>query len=70
MALASRFTKPVIVDEINTPICISCKRSIPPYEKAVAFLCPNCGKYVIWRCRRCRVAGVPYRCPVCGFEGP
>ncbi|RLG74595.1 MAG: RNA-binding protein, partial [Thermoprotei archaeon] len=29
---------------VTTPICSSCKRPIPPTEKAVKFLCPNCGK--------------------------
>jgi LSD1 subclass zinc finger protein len=51
-------------------ICSSCKRPIPPTEKAVSFKCPSCGAVVMWRCYRCRSAAVIYKCPNCGFEGP
>ncbi|MEM3830877.1 MAG: zinc finger domain-containing protein [Sulfolobales archaeon] len=68
--LSTRLPRPALVDEISPPICSSCKRIIPPYEKAVSFTCPNCGKYTIWRCKKCRNAAISYRCPVCGFEGP
>lgn len=62
--------RPSIVDTTRVPICSSCNRPIAPWEKGVAFLCPNCGKVVIWRCASCRKLGVPYKCPNCGFEGP
>jgi len=55
---------------ITTPICSSCKRPVPPTEKAVKFTCPNCGMVTIWRCYRCRKLSVPYKCVNCGFEGP
>jgi len=61
--------KPVIYGP-EVPRCTSCNRPIPPDERGVRFLCPNCGKAEIWRCERCRICGTPYRCPVCGFEGP
>ncbi|MGC9148925.1 MAG: zinc finger domain-containing protein [Sulfolobales archaeon] len=70
MALTTRLRKPAVAEEISLPVCTSCKRIIAPHEKSVSFPCPNCGKYVIRRCYRCRTSGVPYRCPVCGFEGP
>jgi len=55
---------------VVTPICTSCKRPIPPTEKAVKFLCPNCGEVTIWRCSKCRKLSAPYKCVKCGFEGP
>ncbi|MCI4437329.1 MAG: DUF1610 domain-containing protein [Ignisphaera sp.] len=51
-------------------ICSSCKKLIPPDEKAVSFKCPKCGMVTIWRCYKCRAMGVSYKCPNCGFEGP
>ncbi|ABM81180.1 zinc finger domain-containing protein [Hyperthermus butylicus] len=62
--------QPSIVDATKLPMCASCGRPITPWEKGVAFVCPNCGEVVIWRCARCRKMGVVYRCPKCGFEGP
>ncbi|MFP3195520.1 MAG: zinc finger domain-containing protein [Caldivirga sp.] len=50
--------------------CTSCGSPIAPFKRATHFLCPNCGKYEIWRCERCRREGNVYKCPVCGFEGP
>ncbi|HDM23875.1 RNA-binding protein [archaeon] len=50
--------------------CISCKRTIAPFEKGVCFPCPVCGEYIIWRCKKCRSRMASYRCPNCGFEGP
>ncbi|MEM3341497.1 MAG: zinc finger domain-containing protein [Thermoplasmata archaeon] len=35
-----------------------------------SFLCPNCGKTSIGRCRQCRNQSVKYKCPECGFVGP
>ncbi|MFL2958787.1 MAG: zinc finger domain-containing protein [Candidatus Thalassarchaeaceae archaeon] len=37
--------------------------------KSTSFPCPTCG-YAIGRSRRCRLQGVPYICPECGFQGP
>ncbi|WP_243678556.1 zinc finger domain-containing protein [Vulcanisaeta distributa] len=54
----------------TVPVCTSCGKPIKPYERATHFLCPNCGKAEIWRCEHCRRTGNPYKCPVCGFEGP
>ncbi|BBD72452.1 RNA-binding protein [Sulfodiicoccus acidiphilus] len=59
-----------IKDEVLSPICSSCGKLIHPREKAVAFLCPNCGEVLIWRDYHCRKQGIPYTCPKCGFEGP
>ncbi|RLF65924.1 MAG: RNA-binding protein [Thermoplasmata archaeon] len=55
---------------IETPICTSCKRPIPPTEKAVSFPCPSCGQIIIWRCSKCRKLALEYRCVNCGFIGP
>jgi predicted RNA-binding Zn-ribbon protein involved in translation (DUF1610 family) len=57
-------------EEIITPVCFSCGKLIHPEEKAVMFLCPNCGEIQISRCSSCRKQGTPYICPKCGFEGP
>jgi len=62
--------KLAIVETIQPPICSSCGRLIPPSERGVAFYCPNCGKILIWRCRKCRKLSIKYKCPACGFEGP
>ncbi|MEB3764980.1 MAG: zinc finger domain-containing protein [Desulfurococcales archaeon] len=59
-----------VYDNVNPPICTSCGRIVAPGEKAVAFLCPNCGQAVIWRCSKCRAQGTQYKCPNCGFIGP
>lgn len=50
--------------------CISCKRKITNLGGAAKFMCPNCSKYMIARCVRCRRAAVKYTCPDCGFQGP
>ncbi len=57
-------------DQLELPVCSSCGKTIPPYERAARFLCPNCGEVVIWRCERCRRLANTYKCPKCGFEGP
>ncbi|MEM2022001.1 MAG: zinc finger domain-containing protein [Zestosphaera sp.] len=61
---------PIIIEAATPPVCGSCGRLITPREKAVKFLCPNCGVVVIWRCSKCRDLSNPYKCPNCGFEGP
>ena len=38
-------------------------------EKSTTFPCPDCGE-AIGRSEGCRVQGVKYVCPGCGFEGP
>lgn len=48
--------------------CNSCKKGVD--EGYVEFSCPSCGKEDIIRCRSCRVLGVNYTCPKCGFTGP
>ena len=50
--------------------CISCNKEITNDKGAVRFLCPNCGKYEIVRCGKCRKISAKYVCPNCGFEGP
>jgi predicted RNA-binding Zn-ribbon protein involved in translation (DUF1610 family) len=52
------------------PVCASCKRPFVPGEYGVEFPCPNCGKVIIRRCKKCRKLGVKYECPACGFIGP
>jgi predicted RNA-binding Zn-ribbon protein involved in translation (DUF1610 family) len=51
-------------------ICTSCKKPFSPGEHGVEFTCPNCGKAIIRRCKRCRKLAVEYVCPNCGFRGP
>jgi len=65
-------TEPKISIEEKTvvPICSSCNRPITPWERGVAFRCPNCGEVIIWRCSKCRKMSVEYKCPKCGFVGP
>jgi len=55
---------------LKLPICSSCGRLIPPFEKGVRFKCPNCGEATLWRCKLCRKLMNPYICPRCGFRGP
>ncbi len=68
--MSSALPKPVVIEDVVPPKCVSCKRLVSPDEKGVSFSCPNCGKYIIWRCAKCRKQGVTYQCPICGFEGP
>jgi len=72
--MASKYmfsTLNISVSEAATPpICSSCHRLMEPGEHGVEFMCPNCGKAVIRRCKRCRQLGIPYECPNCGFRGP
>lgn len=55
---------------MNDLKCISCKVKITNMVGSVRFQCPNCSKYEIVRCRRCREISSPYKCPECSFEGP
>ncbi|MCK4933183.1 DUF1610 domain-containing protein [Candidatus Bathyarchaeota archaeon] len=55
---------------IQTPICTSCNRTIPPGTDATKLNCPSCGEITIWRCQKCRQFGRQYKCPKCGFMGP
>ena len=41
-----------------------------PREKGAIFNCPNCGEVTIYRDMYCRLQGVEYVCPKCGFVGP
>ncbi len=50
--------------------CTSCGKDVKNMRGAVIFSCPNCGRALIVRCKDCRLLGVKYKCPVCGFEGP
>lgn len=58
------------MDVINMTKCLTCKVSLINNKGAVKFLCPNCGKYEITRCGKCREIVAKYKCPECGFEGP
>jgi Zn-ribbon RNA-binding protein len=50
--------------------CTSCRVKILSSDASVRFMCPNCGKIEIIRCKKCRVESIPYTCSECGFEGP
>ena len=52
------------------PICLSCKKEILNEKGAVKFKCPNCGKYEIVRCAKCREIAAKYTCSECSFSGP
>ena len=49
--------------------CNSCKKEIE-LDGGVRFLCPNCGKYEIIRCKHCREIAARYVCKGCSFSGP
>lgn len=49
--------------------CTSCKKEISNMAGTVIFKCPECGTEII-RCTQCRIDGIKYTCPKCGFEGP
>ncbi|MBN2454100.1 DUF1610 domain-containing protein [Candidatus Woesearchaeota archaeon] len=49
--------------------CLSCKKKITNLS-VTRFMCPECGKYEIVRCKSCRENAVKYTCPKCGFTGP
>jgi Zn-ribbon RNA-binding protein len=50
--------------------CITCKRRITNVSGTAKFLCPQCGKYEIIRCKHCRQIAAPYECSDCKFIGP
>jgi predicted RNA-binding Zn-ribbon protein involved in translation (DUF1610 family) len=50
-------------------ICISCKKRIANNPGFVKFMCPECNKFEIVRCKSCRVAAAKFKCPECGFIG-
>lgn len=58
------------MEAVKIPVCTSCGKEITPREHATHFICPNCGEEIIWRCESCRVLGITYKCPKCGWEGP
>ncbi|MEM2134901.1 MAG: zinc finger domain-containing protein [Candidatus Jordarchaeaceae archaeon] len=58
------------MSEIKPQLCTSCGKVVSPEKGAVRFPCPNCGKYTIWRCERCRLFSNTFKCPLCNFEGP
>ncbi|MFH1209185.1 MAG: zinc finger domain-containing protein [archaeon] len=49
--------------------CNSCKKEID-VTGGVKFLCPNCGKSDITRCKHCRKIAAKYVCKNCSFSGP
>ena len=49
--------------------CTSCGVPLTG-EKVVSFDCPNCGDFVIGRCKHCRDQSATYTCPECGYTGP
>ncbi|OIO63553.1 RNA-binding protein [Candidatus Woesearchaeota archaeon CG1_02_47_18] len=51
-------------------VCISCKERITNSSGVARFMCPNCGKSEIVRCKNCRRTAARYTCALCGFSGP
>jgi len=51
-------------------VCSSCHKRLTNMQGAAKFMCPNCGKAEIIRCRHCREIAATYTCPECGFTGP
>ena len=65
------YTLEIHIEEgATTHICSSCKRPFIPGEGGVEFTCPNCGRAIIRRCKKCRKLNIEYTCPNCGFRGP
>ncbi|MFC1647980.1 zinc finger domain-containing protein [Nanoarchaeota archaeon] len=54
----------------NQVKCMSCKNLLANQPGSVKFMCPNCGKYEIIRCKTCRQIVAKYTCPECKFTGP
>lgn len=50
--------------------CSSCNAPVTNTSGTARFMCPNCSKYEIIRCKHCREIAAKYSCPGCGFEGP
>ena len=53
----------------DSKLCASCGLDIVAIKDSVVFKCPNCSN-TLSRCGKCRIKGVKYTCPVCGFTGP
>ena len=49
--------------------CSSCNVSVSNTPGSVRFLCPQCGKEEIVRCKHCRKISARYTCS-CGLTGP
>ena len=49
--------------------CTSCGTNILAKGNFVKFLCPDCGKNEIVRCKNCKDLSNKYTC-TCGFVGP
>jgi hypothetical protein len=47
-------------------ICTTCGKQTKDYAE---FPCTECGEMIV-RCFHCRKISIPYKCPVCGKEGP
>lgn len=50
--------------------CNSCKKRITNVTGTVRFMCPNCGKSELVRCKQCREKAIKYECASCNFTGP
>lgn len=50
--------------------CTSCDMNVISEDGFSKFMCPECGKAMIIRCKKCRNLSNIYKCPECGFEGP
>ena len=51
-------------------ICLSCKLKVSNDPGSVRFKCPQCGKFEMVRCSKCRKEAIKYTCPNCEFTGP
>lgn len=49
--------------------CSACGIDVSAKDNFVKFLCPNCGKNLIVRCKTCKNLSNKYTCE-CGFTGP
>ncbi len=67
MAQEVEANQPPVVEGLY---CTSCGRRVTYERGVVKFPCPNCGEYIIVRCRICRKQANEYVCPNCGFVGP
>ena len=63
-------TPDVDIHSMSRAKCVSCNTSVVNDNSSAKFACPNCGKYTILRCAKCRKTVAKYKCPVCGFAGP
>jgi Zn-ribbon RNA-binding protein len=51
-------------------LCSSCKKRITNNTGVARFMCPNCLKTEIIRCKSCRQNVAKYKCSSCDFTGP